>query len=431
MFLIKNTSASGFLGTSGNSCFEDKRTWNREKSATMARGQHYEYRFPVAMKWHYVFLACVFLSCDLAAIENSIAGNKPAFIFEKGFEDEEGCLMCHKYPKMARITEAGARRSYYVMPEVFGDTVHRNVECGDCHSYIKQLPHREVKEGVKCDSECHSIKNPATGKYFTHKPIADVYKKSVHGRAKTVSGHDQDKPYCVTCHRNPVYNPAELVVPHKVLERCVICHEDRKFVTSWYKHTSRRIKEVKRSKGEIVALCSTCHGDQRLVERHLKAAEEEGRELGRKYPYAVESYKNSFHGKVTRYGLTKAANCLDCHADAENYFLSVHNIRPSRDPKAPTHIDNKVNTCKRCHTRADKYYAALDPHPSKSKENNLFMYYANQIYHWVSYVAITGLVSLAVFETIGRRRDGVGWQIHKGSSWWRRSRHGRERRDDR
>lgn len=32
------------------------------------------------------------------------------------FEDDEGCLLCHKYPKMGRITEDGARRSYYVMP---------------------------------------------------------------------------------------------------------------------------------------------------------------------------------------------------------------------------------------------------------------------------------------------------------------------------
>ncbi|MCK5432787.1 MAG: hypothetical protein KAJ03_08585, partial [Gammaproteobacteria bacterium] len=142
MFLIKNTSASGFPGISEVAYIQDNRTWNREKVVSMVRSQLYEYYFPVAMKWRYIFLVCLFLSGDLSAVENAITGDKPAFIFEKGFEDEEGCLMCHKYPKMARVTEEGARRSYYVMPEVFGDTVHRNVECGDCHSYIKQLPHR-------------------------------------------------------------------------------------------------------------------------------------------------------------------------------------------------------------------------------------------------------------------------------------------------
>ena len=72
---------------------------------------------------------------------------------------------------MAR--QAQVRRSYYVIPKVYGDTVHRNVECGDCHDYIKQLPHLEVTTGVSCDSECHTVKNPATGKFFTHKAIAD------------------------------------------------------------------------------------------------------------------------------------------------------------------------------------------------------------------------------------------------------------------
>lgn len=384
-------------------------------------------RVPAAGLWCLVMLGSLLGAQARAAVEESAPLEGPAFEFQAGFEDEEGCLMCHKYPKMARITEEGARRSYYVMPEVFGDTVHRNVECGDCHKEIKKLPHDEIKEGVSCDAECHSVKNPATGKYFTHKPIADLYRKSVHGRPKVVTGNDQDKPYCVTCHRNPVYNPNESVPPQNILKRCVICHEDQKFVASWYKHTSRRIKEVKRSKGEIVALCSTCHGDERLVARHLRAAQEEGRELGRKYPIAVESYKNSFHGKVTHYGLEKSANCLDCHADNENYFLNVHNLRPSRDPEAPTSKERRVETCKRCHLYANENYAAHDPHPSREEGYNNFMYRMEKIYNWLGNIVVVSLVGLAMFETVGRRRDGVGWQIHKGSSWWRRSRRGRDR----
>ncbi|MDH5778704.1 MAG: hypothetical protein OEZ33_10870, partial [Gammaproteobacteria bacterium] len=123
----------------------------------------------------------------------------------QAFEDDEGCLLCHKYPKMGRVTEDGTRRSYYVMPHVFGDTVHSNVPCTGCHTYIKELPHRPVKEGVTCNTECHTIKNPATGKNFSHKIIYDKYKQSSHFRPKLAAGHEQDKPYCVTCHRNPVY----------------------------------------------------------------------------------------------------------------------------------------------------------------------------------------------------------------------------------
>jgi hypothetical protein len=343
------------------------------------------------------------------------------------FEDDEGCLLCHKYPKMGRVTEEGTRRSYYVMPHVFGSTVHRNVPCTDCHSYIKQLPHREVETGVTCDSECHSIKNPATGKNFSHKPIVEQYQLSTHGREKLAEGPDADKPYCVTCHRNPLYNPNEEGPPPHIVERCVICHEDNRFVENWYKHTSRRIREVKRSSEEIVALCSSCHGDQNLVERHLKAAEEEGRELGRKYRFAVDSYKNSFHGKITHYGFQKAPDCLDCHAESENYFLNVHFIRPSRDPLSPVSPERKVETCRQCHTYANENYAAIDPHPTGDREDNPFIYYAEKGYNWVAEVVIVLLLLMALAETIGRKRDGVGWRIRKGSTWWGRSKRGRDR----
>ncbi len=343
------------------------------------------------------------------------------------FEDDEACLLCHKYPKMARITEKGARRSYYVMPEVFGATVHRNVACSDCHNYIKQLPHRKVTTGVSCDAECHSVTNPATGKTFNHKSIVALYEKSTHGRPKVATGGDQDKPYCVTCHRNPLYKPGEAAPPKKIVNRCVVCHEDRKFVASWYNHTSRRILEVKRSSQEIVALCSSCHGDKRLVARHLQAARSEGRKLGRKYGEAVESYRTSFHGKMVRYGNTQAANCLDCHAQSENYFMSVHNIRPSRDPKSPVSKVRRVETCRRCHSYANANYATLDPHPTGKPEVNSILEHVEYIYNLLSVVAIVFLVALAIFETLGRHRDGVVWRLQRGSSWWRRSKRGRER----
>jgi hypothetical protein len=346
------------------------------------------------------------------------------------FEDDDGCLLCHKYPKMGRITEDGARRSYYILPHVFEKTVHRNVPCKDCHSYIKQLPHREVKTGVTCNAECHSIKNPATGKNFSHKSIYDKYMQSSHSREKVTNGTDQDKPYCVTCHTNPIYNPDELEGPPKrITQRCVVCHEDETFVANWYKHTSRRIQEVKRSPKEVNELCSSCHGDKRLIERHLEAAKKEGRELGVKYPYAAESYDDSFHGKVTRYGFKGAASCLDCHADNDNYYMNVHDIKPSRDPDSPVNKENVVKTCQRCHTYADENYAQLDPHPTPMShpQDNPFRYYANVIYGWVGDVVLLLLVGLAAFETLGRRRDGVTWRLRKGSSWWRRSKRGRDR----
>ena len=336
------------------------------------------------------------------------------------FEDDEACLICHKYPKMGRTTEDGIQKSYYVIPEIFSKTVHRNVPCRDCHSYIKQLPHRPVKEGVRCDRACHTITNPSTGKPFSHKPIYDVFKESVHGRQKVETGLAADKPYCITCHTNPLYNEKEEAPPQHIVDRCVVCHEDVKFAVKWYNHTSRRIREVRRSSKEIVALCSNCHANEELLQRHKTAAEQEGRELGRKFMYAATSYEQSFHGKVTKYGNTDAANCLDCHASTVNYYMSVHELRPSRDPLSPVHKGNRVETCKRCHSAADENYAAIDPHPTAEKDENPFNYYAGIIYTIVGDSALIALLGLAAFETLGRRREGVSWLLLNGSSWGRR-----------
>ncbi len=344
----------------------------------------------------------------------------------QAFVDDEACLMCHKYPKMGRVDDDGYQKAYYVIPEVFSKTVHRNVPCRDCHYYIKQLPHRPVKEGVRCDRECHSIENPSTGKPFSHKSIYDTFKKSVHGREKLETGLDNDKPYCITCHTNPLYNEEEEAPPKKITDRCVVCHEDEKFAFKWYNHTSRRIREVKRDTQEIVKLCSRCHADQEIIDRHKEDADQTGREMGEKFPIAAESYQNSFHGKVAKYGNKQVANCLSCHASPDNYYMSVHELRPSRDPMSPVHKDNRVKTCRQCHKTADASYAAIDPHPTHDKELNKFNYYAEIIYGIVGNVALAALMGMALIETIGRKRDGVSWVLRNGTTWRRRSRRKRK-----
>ncbi len=340
------------------------------------------------------------------------------------FLDDESCLVCHKYPMLRGLTAQGTERSYYVGPEVFSRTVHRNVPCRDCHKEIKALPHDPVKEGVRCDSECHAINNPATGRPFSHKVIYDTYRKSVHGRDKGSGGLT---PYCTDCHSNPLYNPAQQAPPEEVIKRCVVCHEERGFVVRWYNHTSRRVLGVQRYGEEVVSLCASCHADETVIEKAVEKAASEGRKLGRKFPHAVESYQESFHGKMTGLGLAAAANCLDCHADRDHYFLGVHNIRPSRDPASPVSSEKRLETCRRCHKNANAKYALLDPHPTSERQGDPFRYWAELIYGIIGDLVIVGLVGVSLFETVGRRRDGVAWRLVNGTSWRRPSSRGRER----
>ena len=110
--------------------------------------------------------------------------------------------------------------------------------------------------------------------------------------------------------------------------------------------------------------------------------------------------------------------------------MSVHELRPSRDPQSPTNEANRVDTCRQCHKAADENYAAIDPHPTHYKEDNLFNYYAEMIYNIVGNIALFGLVGMALFETFGRRRDGVNWVLRAGTSWRRKHRKRRARHSD-
>jgi hypothetical protein len=342
--------------------------------------------------------------------------------------DDENCLMCHKYRKMGWVTEEGTMKYFYVVPSIFFKTVHSRVPCRDCHHFIKELPHAEVKEGVTCDTQCHII-NPATNERFSHKPIMDAYKKSVHGRDKLPTGEvselDKDKPYCIYCHTNPKYNPYEETPASEITGRCNVCHENEQFVTHWYMHTSRRIKEVRRLPEEAVEICSSCHEREKMLERHKELKHEiQKKEMGRKFLFAAESYKESFHYKTLKFGLEEAPHCLSCHADQENYYLSVHDIKNSRDPESPIHPNNRVRTCKGCHYhgKADKNFAKVDPHPSARIEDNPFIHYASIVYNIIAYTAFFGLVGLKAVETFGRKRDGVHWFIRNGTTWRRNKR---------
>ncbi len=341
--------------------------------------------------------------------------------------DDENCLMCHKYRKMGIVSPEGVRKYYYVDAPTFMQTVHSRVPCRDCHYFIKQIPHKEVKTGVTCDTKCHVI-NPATGERFSHKPIMDVYMKSVHGREKVPEGEraelDKNKPYCIFCHINPVYNPEEKEkgLPMDIVDRCNVCHENEQFSKHFYMHTGRRINRVARSPKEIAELCNTCHKNEEMLEEQKELNETLlHKEMGRKFTFAGESYEESFHYKVIKYGYDKAASCVDCHAKKENYFLNVHDIRNSRDPESPVHPKNRVETCKKCHyhRNADMTFANVDPHPTARLDDNPFIYYASIVYNIIAYCAFFGLVGMKMIETFGRVRDGVHLIIKNGTSWRR------------
>ena len=320
--------------------------------------------------------------------------------------DKENCLMCHKYRQLGRIDEKGRKRNYNVNENVYTNSVHRNVPCRDCHSYITKLPHDPVKEEVSCANECH-IKPPFAKENFSHKKIIDVYNKSVHGIKPDDSPElKAAKPHCKYCHLNPLYTMVaeERIAFKETLARCLNCHEE-KGVTQAYKHIAHRLRhKTSRSPQEIVQLCSkNCHAEVELMKK-FKVSETSLE--------SVETYNRSIHGKAVVLGSQEAADCVSCHATS-----AIHDIYKKDDPVSTVNKANMADTCNQCHTKVNNRFIQIDVHSSITRGEKPLLYYVNVGLTFAFYGTIFGLVGLMLLETAGRKKDGIKWQIRHGTTW--------------
>ncbi len=267
--------------------------------------------------------------------------------------DDDNCLMCHNLAGLGvfeKDEEGNAvKRIFYVNEKLFKASYHGRVACTGCHQDVKDIPHTDVKK-VDCSSSCH-MTDPSDNSEFTHKRMAQDLKNSVHG--KKGGEHDEDLPECKDCHNN---KPYQITVKQSLqtmnfLKVCLECHQSEEWAERFYEHTFYRAS-IRRSSKDIVALCSRCHADQEMMQKH---------DLD-----VVMGFEDTFHGKAIQYGDEDVANCLNCHAPyAMDY--SPHRIGSEETPGSAVHPDNKLATCQQsgCHADATEKFASQGKvHPS-------------------------------------------------------------------
>ena len=318
--------------------------------------------------------------------------------------DEDNCLMCHKYRFLGRVDETGKTINYNVDQNIFVNTVHKNVSCRECHTTIKKVPHDPVTEQVNCGNLCHVI-TPFSKERFSHQKIIEIYNGSIHApRPDDSPAQKEAKPGCKFCHLNPIYSlPKETIPYDESLRRCLNCHQ-QEGVTQAYKHITHRIRrKTSRSSQEIVALCAKCHADKELMER-FKVSQEA--------LTAVETYKQSIHGKSVILGSTETADCISCHASNK-----LHDIYKKDDRRATIGEKNLRRTCAQCHEQTNSWFVQVAVHPRTEREHNPIVYFANISLRFALYGTVFGLVGLMLFETYGRKRNGIKFLLRHGSSW--------------
>src|SRR5689334_13536040 len=200
----------------------------------------------------------------------------------------DDCLACHADSSLKR--DDG--RSLAVDAAAFGASTHAPMACVDCHAdlaKVSEFPHDAKLARVKCGS-CHD-------------DIASKYGDSIHAWAKEKAGL-LGAPSCANCHGThdirPHTDPSSRVFQKRIPDTCGSCHAgvNEKFALGVHAAALKKGD----SRAPSCADCHTAHGVQRVDSEkwRLKVTGE----CGACHAQVTESFRRTFHGKVTELGFT-------------------------------------------------------------------------------------------------------------------------------
>jgi len=209
--------------------------------------------------------------------------------------DDTPCFDCHGEKELGR--DGGKPGDLYVDKDLYGQTVHKDVGCSDCHqdAVLTDGEHPKDLKDVAC-GDCHDKE-------------AGIYVASTHG--KRLAAGDKLAPRCSDCHgKHDIFPPGD-----------------------------RRSKNYRMN---IPSVCGFCH-----AEGHSVSVQ---RQLGEKG--VVEAYRESIHFEgVFKRGLLGAAVCSDCHG--------AHDVLPHEDPASRINHEQIAKTCTGCHAEIEKVHVKI------------------------------------------------------------------------
>jgi cytochrome b subunit of formate dehydrogenase len=290
--------------------------------------------------------------------------------------DNSECLGCHG----DKINE-----------RTFSRSVHGANSCNSCHWDIVDLEIHPEKKGAQIHTEsatCHRCHKDVASEHYASAHFAnDIQCKDCHIEIHEVTPWKGDKvrviQKCTTCHPDDGYE--ESVHGKAVIEgnpdsaTCSDCHGLHKIPI--LKGDEPQVVQFR--KEFHTEICLKCHADTEMMKRNKVST------------IAAQTYYESYHGKVEYLGYpTLVAGCADCHG--------YHSILPMDNPKSLISDARLVETCRKCHPRANTNFVMWLPHATHNDPEQEPVLYA-------VYVIMTTLL-VSVF--------GVFW-LHS-FLWWRK-----------
>lgn len=301
--------------------------------------------------------------------------------------DPEYCSTCH----------AGAAREY--LTSVHGKALVSGMgdvaNCADCHGSHDILAKNDPNSQVfpfnlpQTCGKCHSSEKLAAEHNIPVPEAYQTYMKSVHGRGLLLSGL-LFSATCNDCHGvhdiKDNRDPESKLHHSNVPTTCGRCHLG---ILEEYKESihGRGWQESTEGASPKSPVCTDCHRTHEIPEPLAKEFQLSSiRACGGCHEESFETYKESYHGKVTTLGYTGVAKCSDCHG--------AHKILPPTEEASTLSSKNIVRTCQACHPAANANFATFLPHADPRQKAEYPVLYFVWLFMTLLLIGVFGIFGL-------------------------------------
>jgi len=300
------------------------------------------------------------------------------------------CLGCHGNKGFEMPGPDGKMRQLYVDKDKFEHSVHGKRLCVECHTDIKEIPHRPgVQRKVSC-VKCHeqlwatAKKEGKTAQFAKLGMVVkqiDRYMKSIHARP-SLEDQSRTNATCYNCHNAHYVYPQGSTIRAEwrlnIPNVCGKCHVKERAAYM----TSVHGKEVMEKKNPKAAICSDCHTTHSIDSPQLDSIKLViTRNCGNCHRDNLKTYTGTYHGQVNTLGYAYTAKCFDCHGH--------HRIKRVNDPESTVSPAHRLTTCRQCHKDATRGFISFEPHGNTHD-------FDRYPYMWLSSKFMIGLL-VAVF----------------------------------
>lgn len=280
----------------------------------------------------------------------------------------------------------GEMRSLHVIRDKFEGSVHGQQLCVGCHKDITAIPHEKngrIQVGcVQCHEKlwAQAQQDNRTQESATLgmvKEQIDHYMRSIHARPN-IEDQSRTNATCYNCHDahyvypkgSPVRTEWRLNIPNT----CGKCHAAERTAYAGSVHG----QEVLQKSNPGAAVCSDCHTTHDVENPAMDSTRLViTRNCGNCHADSLDSYTDTYHGKVNTLGYAYTAKCFDCHGS--------HGIRRVSDPASSVYPANRLATCRKCHEDATAGFVTFEPHATTDD-------YERYPYMWIASKFMGGLI---------------------------------------